>query len=206
MSMFDNYDSINPDIVPNNLDNNTPLEVISIKDNSIPRTLYDIKNRFIGYAWEYGDEFNFTLSVNDIIKVNANSIIYENFGEQPVISTPGYDGKKAYNILDNKSWTCRGLIGGMYKWETDKEVTYDANGTKEIEMFKNMTDKSILVQIYDRRWELVKSFENSGLNQITCRFDKDIYETIKSGIYYCIIKILGEDSCEIKSKFTIVIN
>lgn len=201
MSMFDNYDNLSRFYVPNNISVNPAKEYDSI-DQSIPKKLYDIKNRFIGYSWDYGDTFDLTLSVNNRIPVNRDSIIFSEQNITPTTNTAGYKGLQAYNTIDNKSWTCVGTINGLYVWVEDDEVTYAVDGTTYIEMTRDVTDKIIRVDIYDFRWEHVKSFEEVESNTIACRID----DTLQSGLYYCTVKLLGAEECELINKFTITIN
>ena len=63
-------------------------------------------------------------------------------------------------------------------------------------------NKKIRVDIYDFRWEHVKSFEEPQSNTIVCRID----DTLKSGVYYCTVKLLGAEECELIDKFTLSIN
>lgn len=204
MSMFDSYDNLNPRRIPNNISNNPPKEY-NIIDTTIPKKMYNVKNEFIGYTWEYGTEFDFIISVNDLIKVKRDSVVYNEIGEEPTTATVGYKGQQCYNTVDNKSWTCVGIIDGFYVWVPDEKVTYAKDGTTTIEMQEDMTARSIRVEIYDFRRELLKSFENSGCNSICCRMDKDIYEVMKSGVHYVTVKILGLEEVEIKQNFEILI-
>lgn len=205
MSMFDTYDNTNAKYIPNNISKN-PAKDYEVIDNSLPRKLYDIKNRFIGYCWDFGDEFDFVVSVNDKIKVRRDSIVFNEEGKEPTTATVGYKGLQAYNTIDNKSWTCIGLIDGFYVWVPDDNVTYAVDGTTELEMIRDTKGKTVRVDFYDFRWEHIKSFENSSCNAISCRIDKDIYELMKSGVYYCTVKVLGIDECDLIDKFEIVIN
>ena len=202
MSMFDNYDNLSRFYVPNNISVNPAKEYNSIDDNIMPKKLYDIKNRFIGYSWDYGSVFDLTLSINSKIPVKRDSIIFSEPNITPTTETAGYKGLQAYNTMDNKSWTCIGTINGLYVWVEDDEVTYAIDGTTVIEMNRDCTDKLLRVEIYDFRWDLVKTFETTDSNTIDCRID----ETLYSGLYYCTVKLIGNEECELISKFTITIN
>lgn len=201
MSMFDNYDNQNIFHVPNNISVNPAKEYNTI-DTSIPKKIYDIKNNFIGYSWDYGDTFDLILSVNNKIPVKHDSIIFSEPNITPTTDTAGYKGLQAYNTIDNKSWTCVGTINGLYVWVEDDEVTYAINGTTIIEMQRDVMDKTIIVDIYDFRWEHIKSYEESNSHTIACRID----DTLQSGLYYCTVKLVGENKNELISKFSLTIN
>lgn len=201
MSMFDNYDNLSRFYVPNNISVNPAKEYNTI-NQTIPKKLYDIKNRFIGYSWDYGDTFDLILSVNNRIPVRRDSIIFSEHNITPTTDTAGYKGLQAYNTIDNKSWTCVGTVNGLYVWVEDDEVTYAIDGTTVIEMQRDVTDKVIEVEIYNFRWELVKTFTEEGSSTIACRID----DTLQSGLYYCTVKLLGENKSELVNKFTLSIN
>ena len=78
--MFDNYDKLNPDYIPNNTTTYLDTEYLTI-DSEVPRPMYDIKNNFIGYTWDEGESFDFKMSVDDMITIRRNSLIYEKAGE-----------------------------------------------------------------------------------------------------------------------------
>lgn len=202
MSMFDNYDNLSKFYVPNNISQNPAKEYDSIDNNIMPKKLYDLKNRFIGYSWDYGNTFDLTLSVNSKIPVKRDSIIFSEPNITPTTETAGYKGLQAYNTIDNKSWTCVGTINGLYVWVEDDEVTYAIDGTTIIEMIRDCKDKEIRVDFYDFRWEPVKSFTTIDSNTIVCRID----DTLESGLYYCTVKLLGTEECELINKFTVSIN
>lgn len=204
MGMFDNYDNLPLNYIPDNI-SQYPVNRYEILDTSTPTKLYSIKNNFIGYSWNYGDIFMFPVNVNKVIKVNADSIIYTEKGLEPDNETIGYAGQQAYNTVDNKSWTCIGNPSGLYVWVLDDEIIYPLNGTKEIEFQEDVTDKELIVEFYDFRWNLVKSFENFASPVVLCSIDENIYETMKSGIYYVLVKIKGIDTSKVKDKFMVMI-
>ena len=108
MGMFDNYDNLNPDYIPNNTTKYIDKYYLTI-NSQIPRPLYDIKNNFLGYSWDNGEIFDFNMSVDDMITIRENSIIYDTPGESPDTYTIGeIEGQQAYNVVDAKSWTFSG--------------------------------------------------------------------------------------------------
>ena len=204
MGMFDTYDNINTNYIPDNINKQLP-QYYNIIDDTYPKKLYDMKGRFQGFSWNYGDEFEFKLTVNNVIKVNKDSIVYTGSGEYPYVGTLGYKGQQAYNIVDNKSWTCIGEVNGLNLWVEDEEIIYDSKGTKEIEFITDMTNKGLILQIYDFQWEPIKSFENFESTELVCTINKDIYNDIKRGLYYAILYVLEDNVKHIKNKFIISI-
>ena len=199
------HDNLNSNYIPNNIAPTPAKEYISIND-SLPKKLCDIKNRFIGYTWNYGDKFDLNLSLNNIIPVREDSIIYTKQEEKPCTNTLGYKGLQAYNTVDNKSWTCVGLIDGVYIWIEDDEVTYALDGSKLIEMVKDMTGKTMRVDFYNFRWELIYSYEANDTSTISYHIDDDFYKAMGSGIYYTTIRAIDEESSKLMKKFILEIN
>ena len=73
-------------------------------------------------------------------------------------------------------------------------------------MNTNMTDRYILVNIYNFRWEEMYSQQAEiGESDIIIKVDKELSEKLVSGIYYCVVKICSEESAFIKDKFMISI-
>lgn len=202
--MFSSYDNISAEYVPDNTTKVLPGDYV-IKSDSYPAMIHDIKDRFLGFTWNYGDSVDLNLTVNDKVKVNKDSLIYLESGQFPATGVPGYKGQQAYNVVDYKSWTCIGEVDGITVWVEDEDVIYDSQGTKEIEFIKDMTDKGVEVRLYNFRWEIMKTFESFGENKVTCQFTSDLYKDLKSGIYYCTVYITGGDTDVFHRKFIISI-
>lgn len=205
MSMFDSYDNLKPDYVPDNSSPNQSTTYIELQDK-LPRPLFDIKKRFTGYSWNHGDIFKWSLSVNRTIRINEDAIVYNTAGEYPEIETEGYAGQQAYNTVDCKSWTCIGELQDMYVWIQDEEVTYPDNGDRELQLTPDMESKSIQFDIYNFRWEPITSFSSQGSASIEISVDKELNEKLKPGVYYSTLKITGEESVELKNKYMLVVN
>lgn len=209
MGMFDTYDNLNPDYIP---DNTTPepSEKYFKVDKILPRPMYSIKNNLVGYSWTNGEFFDFTISVDSMITINSDSLVYEKPGEKPDELTVGkYKGQKAYNTQDIKSWTFVGRStsnAAPYMWVEDKELTYPTDGDQSIIMNTNMTDRYILVNIYNFRWEEMYSQQAEiGESEIIINVNKELSEKLASGVYYCTVKICSEESAFLKDKFMISI-
>lgn len=205
MNMFSNYEYLSESDSPTNINTDPAVVYESIK-REFPIKLCNIKGEHIGYSWSVGDIFKLRLSANDKIKVHKDSIVYVETGNAPISSTKGYKGQQAYNTADNRSWTCVGRVEGVYRWVEDEFITYDVNGTTEIEMTTDMTGRTLQVGIYNLRGEWLKSFEVAESNEIYCDIDEDIYKILKSGVYRCVVQIVREDEYILKDKFTILIN
>ena len=205
--MFDNYDKLNPDYIPNNTTTYLDTEYLTI-DSEVPRPMYDIKNNFIGYTWDEGESFDFKMSVDDMITIRRNSLIYEKAGEHPDVYTVAeVGGQQAYNVVDAKSWTFTGKSSNLYIWVEDDELTYPVNGDKSIMINTDMTDAYIELDIYNFRWEKIYSQNGEvGNSDIVLHIDSEMSDILKPGVYYVTLKICSEKEQFVKSRFMININ
>lgn len=197
MGMFDNYD--NPtsiiDTTYNTVDNLSKL----------PRRIFNIKNNFVGYTWDYGDTFKFKLTVAETVKVSEDAYIYIESGGAPNVTTIGYPGQQAYNIKDCKSWTCVGMSDSIVVWIEDDVIIYPDNGTREITFTPDMQGKTLQVDLFNFRWEHLHTFSNLDAIDIECDIDKDISEQLIPGVYYCTLKVIEGNAVELKDKFMFVV-
>jgi len=206
MGMFDSYNNLTQNYMPDN--SSTPINVndVIFYDDKLPRKAYDVKKRFIGFSWNYGDTFTLQLDINDDIKVYESTIIYSNSGEKPSGTTEGnYVGQKAINITDQLSWTYIGEANSYQVWMLDKEFCYPADGDISIELNTNMEGKKIIVDIFNFRWEPIHRFENENSNTINCIFDMETSSKFKKGIYYAAVKISNGDKSVLKKKYMFIV-
>lgn len=207
MGMFDNYDKLNPEYIPDNTSPTPSTSFITI-DEVMPRPYYDIKNRLVGYTWNYGEYFKFSLSTDDMIAILNDSIVYNNVGEKPGNFTVGKRvGQQAYNTVDAKSWTYVGKADSLYIWVEDEELTYPTDGDKSIIIHSDMTNRYAQLNIYDFKWnELFEAKSEIGNSKVFIDINEETSEKLKPGIYYCTLKIVGEEDCRLKHKVTLIIN
>jgi len=108
MSMFDKYDNIDPNYIPNNTTPQQKPEVVIVDKE--PFIAYNIKGNPIGLSWTHGAEFELPYTVKRTITVKEDAIIYNNVDECPTVDTVGIVGQKAYNTAECISWTCVKLL------------------------------------------------------------------------------------------------
>ena len=204
MGIFDNYENLNPDYIPDN-SSEKPSDERKCLNEKLPRKAFNVKGNFVGYRWNYGDTFDLTFTVNKQIAVYSNSIVYDVSGESPSITTVGKIGQQAYNIVDIKSWTCVGTSEGVYIWVEDECVSYPVDGDRYIDFVPNMKDKTLKVELYNFRWESIKTFTQIGQNEIVVSVDKYLSEELKPGVYYCIVKVQGDTIEEVIQKTLFIV-
>lgn len=205
MSMFDNYDNLSANYVPDNTSPKPSDEYFTLADDALPRPAFNIKGNFIGYTWTAGDTFDMKFSVKDIVKVDKNSIIYYNTGVCPTTETMGSPGQQAYNVPDTKSWTCVKFDDGLYIWVEDDVITYLADGEVELDFTPSMEGKTLQLDVYNFRWEHFHTFSSLGAAEIVCTLDKDITEKFKPGVYYSTLKVLGDSTSVLHDTYMFIV-
>lgn len=208
MGMFERYDNLSPDYIPNN----SALRIKGVYttiENDLPRPLIDIRGNQIGYTWDSGELFNFHFTTKDKITIFKDSIIYEESGKSPDTSTYGKRlGQKAYNTVDAKSWTFIGETESFYIWVEDEELLYPINGNTELFVQCDMSGKYIEVNITDFRGEnLLTITSDVGDTDLVMNVNEEFYSIFKSGVYYCKVSIINEDKTlrQTRDKFHISI-
>lgn len=205
MGMFDTYDKLNPNYIPDN--STDKVEQYKCIKNELPYKVYDIKGRFVGYKWNYNDRFVFPISVNNTICVDEDALIYTNKDECPDIYTIGtHEGQKAYNTIDSKSWTYCGESDSIYLWVEDDFIIYPVKGEKEITLSTDMNERKIEVTIYNFRWNVVyKQVGDIGASTTHINIDNELNKVLIPGLYYMVINISGEDTSQMFSKYKIIV-
>lgn len=107
MSMFENYE--NNSYTAYNI---TPRKISTLTQRYFhsPIVGYDEFGNIKAFMWDPEDQFNLNLNLGVKIKVFDDSIIYSNSGQKPDSSVQGVKGQRAYNIVDCKSWLCKGTL------------------------------------------------------------------------------------------------
>lgn len=182
-------------------ENNTTLNL------DLPRKEYDITGKFIGYSWSYGETLVIPYSVDKVIYVEEDALVFDASGASPSTSTVGTFGQKAYNTADRKSWVCRTLDNAEYAWEEQAEFTYPLNGNKKIVLVldQDIDNISIGFSISNFRREEVYSVIYSNAREASLVIDSELSNKLISGIYYCTVTILGASDKRVDSEFVLLV-
>ena len=204
--MFDRYNNLNPDYVPNNTTNYTTGEFATI-GSEMPRPMYNLKGAIVGYTWNSEEKFDFNISIDDMITIKKNALIFEEHGAAPDTLTIGeVIGQQAYNVVDARSWTFVGKTNAQYIWVEDDELTYPTDGTKSIMIHTDMIGKHIEIDISDFRYQTVYSqVEAEGVSSTVLHVNDDLSNLLKSGIYHVSVKVCSDETTFVKNKFFISI-
>lgn len=199
--MFDSYEHLQDNYIPNNLDRCRPkpckdsvLEPLTLKK---PYEEYNAEGDLSGYWWYYGDVLNLEFNITGDIVVEDNAIIYTAIGEAPTDKTKGDVGQKAYNVKDLKSWTCTAYdsLTDLYSWIQDDEFENPEVGNRNIYVDASdfMSGKEVNITLYNFRHEplVTKTFE--GSTSIIFTIDKGLSTQMVKGVYYCRMVIYSGD-------------
>ena len=205
MGMFDNYDNLHEDYVPDNRHSNSDRTMEKI-DTSKVHKVYNAKGNFVGVSWHRGETVDLEFPLCDRVFVDSDAIIYEGADECPTPLTIGHSGQKAYNVVDKKSWTCVGISNQHYIWTLDAELLVPADGTKEIIFPRDWTDKSVIFNIYNFRWEEVFAQTVEAADNVVLPIGAELSESLYEGSYYCVVKLQKEGSSEVITKLMLIVN
>ena len=201
MGMFLNYQGIADNYTPNNLICSFPVGKSYTKLDPInaskPYEEYNVKGELIGYYWHYGETLNLEFNIDGEITVENDAILFYNRGQTPNGATAGKVGQRAYNILDQRSWTCVSVsdVDKQYIWEEDSEFTYDESAPKSIYISAEdyLKDKHLCVTIYNFRMEPVHTQTFNGSSKVILKITKDLSQLLKKGIYYCSLEVIDDE-------------
>ena len=110
--MFDSYDNLSEDYIPNNMFPLPPAVSLTVNDTNILVKRDHCGGQIIGFSWNYGDTVSIPLSLNLNIAVYPNDIVYSKDKTMSPNShyTIAEIGDRFYNTLSLKSWRLDSII------------------------------------------------------------------------------------------------
>lgn len=203
MQLFDNFNNIPEDYIPDNM--HPPkcpsVELFLIDSNVDP--IYR-KCRLVGYAWDYGESVNIEIKHQIHLTLQENAI-YTFEDVDPTESTVGEVGQRYYNLYNLTSFVCESAFEGVYTWQRDENLTFFSNEPIEIDVPINMTGKSTIVELLNFRRELIDEKEFAGQNTINWVLTHEESAKYLGGIYYMNIYIVEEGQETLSNSYEIVI-
>lgn len=194
MSMFDSYDYIDPEYIPNNTKPTIYYNMVPFY-KSIPYPEFNIKGELVDYKWTRGDTLTLQFSTNKEIFIEDDALVYTLENEGPTESTKGIIGQRAYNTTDLFSWTCTEVIYAntvLYTWEKDYVLMYPENGTRRITLTPDLSLKELQVKFFNFRGEEVLT-RNIGHSPATLNIDEELSNSLLPGLYTCCLYLLSVD-------------
>ncbi len=199
MGMFDNYDYLDETPQPNNMFPKPPVHEIITNYDTVTKE-FNIKGQCIGYKWDYGNSISINFTINKPIRIPDDAIVYVNVGKYPTAETLGYIGRKCYNLVDVRSWTCTDIynIQGVvtYEWTMDDDIVTYSDNTREVELTPDMTNKTLMLDFRDWRHESVYTVlaEDSSVIAFVLTKEQSAEKFIR-GVYTCTVSIVSDTDC-----------
>lgn len=207
MQLFDNFDSIPQNYIPNNMFPRIPEIMVALDNDTVKPLFRD--GRQVGYKWNWGDVVKLPIKNEIHIKVPNGSLTTNTHDEVPTTETVGdFIGQKFYNFKDFRSWTLREILEEQiqpnyegeeqeisdevvytYVWEEDPMFTYSKNIGQDytIPLPWNEHDQ-IVVQLFNFRKECIREdiyYEPDIVWELT----PDESLKIVAGIYFLNVHI-----------------
>lgn len=196
MGMFLNYKDIAKNYVPNNLVCSFPVGKSYTKLDPVqaskPYEEYNAKGELIGYFWRYGETLNLEFNIDGEITVETDAIVLTAKGEVPSESV-GNINQRAYNVADQKSWTCTAIKNEKRTWTLDEDFNYPEQGASVyITADDYLKDKQIEVTLYNFRMEPVHNQVFTGQTRIIFSITPELSKKLLKGIYYCSLVVFND--------------
>lgn len=204
--MFSSYDRLNTEYIPDNTVQY--CEHIKLDMPHTPELLLDKNNNIRGYKWNSSERFERTFSVDDIIRVANDAIVYTVSGDGPDVDTEGSrEGQQAYNIADGISWTYIGRTETIHLWIQDEKFIYPVHGVKPIPLKEPLTAAQFVkLVVYNFRWEPVfETHSELGDSVVNFKYDDELASVMKSGTYYGVLSICDDVQTRIDKTFYLVV-
>ena len=208
MSMFDNYDNISPNYIP---DNSSPTLKVGLKsyDTSLPKELYNQKREFIGYLFNEGDTLSIDTRLTVKVSVEIDAIVYNEPNQKPSKTTEGYVGKKAYNTVDFKSFTCIEVSRASadeveYIWKEDSVFQYPSVGEIETIFTPYSKYTDVKLNILNFRYDIIASFDLTS-NQAEFYIDENTSNLMLQGVYSVEVYVSNESERRLATKYKLIV-
>lgn len=211
MQLFDNFDNIPQNYIPNNMFPRIPEIMVALDNDTVKPLFRD--GRQVGYKWNWGDVIKLPIKNEIHIKVPNGSLTTDTPDEVPTTETVGdFIGQKFYNFKDFRSWTLREILKEeiqpyyegeeqeisdevsdevvyTYVWEEDPMFTYSKNIGQDytLPLPWNEHDQ-IVVQLFNFRKECIREdiyYEPDIVWELT----PDESLKIVAGIYFLNVHI-----------------
>lgn len=211
MQLFDNFDNIPQNYIPNNMFPRIPEIMVALDNDTVKPLFRD--GRQVGYKWNWGDVIKLPIKNEIHIKVPNGSLTTNTHDEVPTTETVGdFIGQKFYNFKDFRSWTLREILKEeihpyyegeeqeisdevsdevvyTYVWEEDPMFTYSKNIGQDytLPLPWNEHDQ-IVVQLFNFRKECIREdiyYEPDIVWELT----PDESLKIVAGIYFLNVHI-----------------
>lgn len=193
--MFDNFQNLDPDYIPNNIKKEELIDREEYKD--VPYDIVDNKEHFYhryrdgqeGKSFAYGQEISFDFEVDDVAYVEEDAFVSYTKDEEPTTETKGEYGQYFYNILDEKLWKCISRGQTVYQWQRIRPFTIPVKGSQMV--YLDAIDGEVECDVFNRNGEIVyRKVIEGGVRTLT--IDSSEAKTLIPDIYEFLFFFDGE--------------
>ena len=204
MSMFEKYDNLDKDYIPDNSTKKENIIQLELDMNPV-KEMYNINNQFMGYMACEDDTCNIPVKLNRDIYVDEDAIIYKNKQEGPDENTIGHKGQKAYNTVDYICWTCYDIEDDKYLWKKDNSISHLSKG-KKITLSPNYEeDFKIEINIENFRHEIIKTFTFENSYNVICTINSNEENKLKQSLYNVNVIVKMENYSKLIDSYLLMI-
>lgn len=141
--MFDKYS--NDSYTAYNLTPPTTQKQKSLLLNP-PYIKYDNRKNPVQMVWDPVDSFSFSINFGKNITVFEDDIIFSAAGQKPTETTSGRKGLKAYNVVEGRSWTCKGTVDDSF--EKDEWIPIMGGSSSKLPEWEEVEEPKLMAFTY----------------------------------------------------------
>lgn len=167
MSMFDKYS--NDSYTAYNLTPPTTQKQKSLLLNP-PYIQYDRRKNPVQMVWDPVDSFSFSINFGKNITVFEDDIIFSTAGQKPTETTSGRKGLKAYNVVEGRSWTCKGTVDDSFA--KDEWIPIMGGSSSKLPEWEEVEEPKLMAFTY-ALFDNVESLEEPNVDEDLWVWEED---------------------------------
>lgn len=167
MSMFDKYS--NNSYTAYNLTPPTTQKQKSLLLNP-PYIKYDKRKNPVQMVWDPVDSFSFSINFGKNITVFEDDIIFSAAGQKPTETTSGRKGLKAYNVVEGRSWTCKGTVDDSFA--KDEWIPIMEGSSSKLPEWEEVEEPKLMAFTY-ALFDNVESLEEPNVDEDLWVWEED---------------------------------
>lgn len=167
MSMFDKYS--NDSYTAYNLTPPNTQKQKSLLLNP-PYIKYDNRKNPVQMVWDPVDSFSFSINFGKNITVFEDDIIFSAAGQKPTETTSGRKGLKAYNLVEGKSWTCKGTVDDSFA--KDEWIPITGGSSSKLPEWEEVEEPKLMAFTY-ALFDDAESLEETNVDEDLWVWEED---------------------------------
>ena len=165
--MFDKYS--NDSYTAYNLTPPTTQKQKSLLLNP-PYIQYDRRKNPVQMVWDPVDSFSFSINFGKNITVFEDDIIFSTAGQKPTETTSGRKGLKAYNVVEGRSWTCKGTVDDSFA--KDEWIPIMGGSSSKLPEWEEVEEPKLMAFTY-ALFDNVESLEEPNVDEDLWVWEED---------------------------------